>query len=244
MNLELYNKVREVPKEAQKPIGGGKLKGMTDINPMWRIKTLTEHFGMCGVGWYIDIKNQWSEINHDNNEVAVFVDIHLFVKQDGEWSKPIIGTGGSMLTAVENKTNWETKEKEKLLVTNDEAYKMALTDAISVACKALGFGANIYWNKDRTKYDFQTDQAGKKKKDNIPTTEEQKHEEEGKVEPISKIKITALEKLAKQKGITFAQLTAVAMAEFKHGYKELTEEEHYKIVRRLEKKPDAPQNLV
>ncbi len=36
-NLELYNKVREVPQEAQKSIAAGRLKGMTDINPMWRI---------------------------------------------------------------------------------------------------------------------------------------------------------------------------------------------------------------
>ena len=29
---------------------------------------------------------------------------------------------------------------------------MALTDAISVACKMLGMGADVYWYKDRTKY--------------------------------------------------------------------------------------------
>lgn len=56
-NLDLYEKVRQVPQEAQKTIGGGRLKGMTDINPMWRIKTLTEHFGICGVGWKVVPKN-------------------------------------------------------------------------------------------------------------------------------------------------------------------------------------------
>jgi uncharacterized protein with PIN domain len=30
---------------------------------------------------------------------------------------------------------------------------MAYTDAISVACKLLGFGADVYWAKDNTKYD-------------------------------------------------------------------------------------------
>ena len=49
-NLEIYNVAREVPKEAMKPISGGRLKGMTDINPMWRIKVLTELFGICGIG--------------------------------------------------------------------------------------------------------------------------------------------------------------------------------------------------
>ena len=44
-NMRIYNAVREVPKEARKPITAGRLKGMTDINPMWRIKKLTELFG-------------------------------------------------------------------------------------------------------------------------------------------------------------------------------------------------------
>lgn len=140
-NLDIYNKVREVPEEAQKPINGGRLKGMTDINPMWRIKKLTEVFGMCGFGWYIEEKSKWIETV--GNETCAFVDIALYVKQDGEWSKPIHGTGGSKLSTV---------EKSGVYV-DDECYKKALTDAISVACKSLGFGADIYWNKDRTKYD-------------------------------------------------------------------------------------------
>jgi hypothetical protein len=49
-NLEIYEKVRAVPQEAQKPISGGRLSGKTDINPMWRIKVLTETFGVCGFG--------------------------------------------------------------------------------------------------------------------------------------------------------------------------------------------------
>jgi len=43
-------------------------------------------------------------------------------------------------------------EKGKL-VPNDEAFKMALTDAISVACKAIGVAADVYWEGDTTKYD-------------------------------------------------------------------------------------------
>ena len=29
---------------------------------------------------------------------------------------------------------------------------MAYTDALSVSCKQLGIGADVYWEKDRTKY--------------------------------------------------------------------------------------------
>jgi hypothetical protein len=43
-NLTIYNAVRKVPSEAQRTIPFGPMKGKTDINPMWRIKALTEQF--------------------------------------------------------------------------------------------------------------------------------------------------------------------------------------------------------
>lgn len=140
-NLKLYEAIRQVPEEAQKPIQGGRLKGMTDINPMWRIKTLTEQFGVCGIGWYYEILEE-KIIDGANGEQVAFVKIHLYIKQGNEWSKPIPGTGGSMFIAKERSG----------LYTSDEAFKMALTDAISVSCKALGMGADVYWQADRTKY--------------------------------------------------------------------------------------------
>ena len=140
-NLKFYEQVMEVPKEAQKPIQGGKLKGKTDINPMWRIRELTRLFGPCGIGWVAPIKERWIE-DGASGERAAFVEIALKVKANGEWSEPITGIGGSMLIALERGA----------LATNDEAYKMAYTDAISVACKALGFGAKVYWAEDKTKY--------------------------------------------------------------------------------------------
>ena len=140
-NLEIYEKYRNPPKEALKGIGGGRLKGMTDINPMWRIKALTEVFGVCGIGWYYTTDKQWIE-PYEKQAVA-FVNISLYVKVDNEWSKPIFGTGGSMLAALESKG----------VFVSDECFKMATTDAISVACKQLGIGADIYWDKDKTKYD-------------------------------------------------------------------------------------------
>lgn len=141
-NLEIYNKLRECPTEAIKPINAGRLKGMSDINPMWRIKALTEVFGPCGIGWWYTIDKQWLE--HGNGpEVAAFCNITLFYKWAGEESHGIPGTGGSGFVKVEKNGPY----------TSDECFKMALTDAISVAAKALGAAADIYWQKDRTKYD-------------------------------------------------------------------------------------------
>lgn len=145
-NMDIYNEIRTVPNGAQKTISAGRLKGMTDINPMWRIQTLTEKFGIVGMGWYYKIVKQWVEDGADGTRCA-FVDIELYIKIDDKWSEPIMGTGGSMLVA---------KEKSGLY-TSDEAYKMALTDAISVACKALGMGADIYWAAGRSKYNQKPD---------------------------------------------------------------------------------------
>ena len=141
-NLDIYNAVRNVPADAKKAIRGGRLNGKTDINPMWRIKTLTEHFGPCGIGWSYEITKQWLETGH-GGEIAAFCNINLYVCVNGEWSRAIPGTGGSAFVASESKG----------LYTSDECFKMALTDALSVACKALGFGADVYWEADSTKYD-------------------------------------------------------------------------------------------
>lgn len=139
-NLEIYEKVKSVPENAQKPIKAGRLKGMTDINPMWRIKVLTETFGVCGIGWKTEIVRSWLD-EGANGEIVTNVEILLFVKLDGAWSDGIPGIGGSKLVTKENSG----------LYTDDESFKKAYTDAISVACKALGVGADIYWN-DNTKY--------------------------------------------------------------------------------------------
>lgn len=141
-NLTIYNEVRSVPDSAKRRIEAGRLKGKTDINPMWRIKALTEKFGPCGFGWKYVITDKRLE-QGANGEVAAFLDIDLFVKADGVWSDAIPGTGGSAFVA---------KEKNGPYIS-DECFKMALTDAISVACKALGFGADVYWEADSSKYD-------------------------------------------------------------------------------------------
>lgn len=143
-NLAIYNKVRHVPDEAQKRITGGRLNGMTDINPMWRIEELTALFGPCGMGWKYTVTRR-EMVPDGSGQVAAFMDIDLYYRDGDGWSEPIPGTGGSMFIS---------KEKGGLY-TSDECYKMALTDALSVACKALGVGADVYWEKGATKYSAQ-----------------------------------------------------------------------------------------
>ena len=83
-NMDIYDSFRVTPKEAQKEIAGGRLRGFTDINPMYRIQKLTEKFGPCGIGWYYEPVKKW--IEQAGDEIMAFVDISLFIKVDGEWS--------------------------------------------------------------------------------------------------------------------------------------------------------------
>lgn len=201
-NLKIYEQVRSVPTEAKKNIGGGRLKGMTDINPMWRIKKLTEVFGVCGIGWKYEIVNKWVETAMAKDEITANVEIKLYIRdEDGEWSDPIPGIGGSMLVASE----------QNGLYVNDECYKMALTDAISVACKALGMGADVYWEKGTTKYNDT-------KKDNFNSRNT--NDNSGK-------ELTYREKViisAKERGISFTELAK------DYGLNGSTTEERFKEV--------------
>lgn len=151
-NMRYYNQARAVPAEAKKQFNNGRFSG-TDINPMWRIKMLTEMFGPAGIGWYVDeVEERWEKLSEESWEkdssgkwvkvgeatTIAIVNLKLYVKENGEWSKPIYGTGGNIVYSKGR--------------PSDEGYKMAYTDALSVACKALGIGADVYYEKDRTKY--------------------------------------------------------------------------------------------
>jgi len=141
--LALWETFRSVPDAAMKSIQAGKLKGMTDINPVWRMKVLTERFGPIGFGWNVREVERWT--NECAGETAAFVKVELRVKDGDQWSEPIEGTGGSKLCGKGFGDG-----------INDEAWKMATTDAISVACKSLGIAADIYFSKDAdfgTKYE-------------------------------------------------------------------------------------------
>ena len=120
---------------AKYQINAGRLKGMSDVNPVWRILAMTDTFGICGVGWKYEITKQWTETY--GNEIKGFCNINMFIKVDGEWSDAIPGTGGASFVAMERNGAY----------VSDEVYKMALTDALSVAMKSIGVAADIYFSK-------------------------------------------------------------------------------------------------
>ena len=130
--MQHWDNLRVVPRDALKEIKGGRLSGKSDINPQWRYEVMTKEFGACGVGWKYEIANTWTHEAKD--QVMVFVQVNMYIKVGDQWSAPIPGIGGDFLLE---------SEKDGLHA-NDEAYKMATTDALGVAMKMLGVAADVY----------------------------------------------------------------------------------------------------
>ena len=162
-NLRIYRAFEQTPATAKKPIEAGRLKGKTDINPMHRIKMLTEKFGPCGIGWYTEITSKTMQ-EGPNGELMCFIDLNLYYRENdsGEWSQPVYGSGGNSIVSKESKG----------LYANDEGWKMAYTDALSIACKNLGMCADVYYEKDYGKYtqpkQDSDDLSQMKRKENAP----------------------------------------------------------------------------
>ena len=140
--IDIYESLARPPKDVLREIQAGKLKGKTDINPQWRYKAMTEKFGLVGIGWKYEVQKLWTEAGAGNEKLA-FAQVAVFVKDGDAWSEPIVGIGGSKLVQFE----------KGAAVSNDEGYKMAVTDAFSTALKMLGVAADIYAGRwDGTKY--------------------------------------------------------------------------------------------
>ena len=247
--MHIYNSVRKVPDTAKREIGAGRLKGKTDINPMWRIKTLTELFGPAGQNWNAEIVERWVDRNETTGEAIANVRIKLHVffgatagGEDVEWYT-IDGIGGAMLIANESKG----------IFTDDEAWKKAYTDAISVACKALGIGADVYWDKDATKYTAQnkpqdtpqrteaqkagkdtTETAKRATAQNLGAQEAQAHGAQSATEPKPAILdndyfARILMELVEGQNITYKQLEMIAARDFQKEIADLNEEERKQL---------------
>ena len=140
--IKTYEAMARPPKDVLRTITGGKLNGKTDINPQWRYKEMTQTFGLVGIGWKYDIQRLWTEAGA-NGEIMAFAQVAVYVKDGDKWSDPILGVGGSGLI----------KTEKGALVSNDEGYKMAVTDAFSASMKMLGVAADIYAGRwDGSKY--------------------------------------------------------------------------------------------
>lgn len=139
---ERYAAASHVPHRTLKPIGAGRLKGKSDINPQWKISLMTEIYGMCGIGWKFEV-TKMDTVPINTGEVMLFMTVAVFIKNGENWSDPVYGMGGDFIV----------KKERNGLYANDEAYKMCLTDALGNALKYIGVAADVYEQLNDTKYE-------------------------------------------------------------------------------------------
>lgn len=164
--IKIYESLSRPPKDALRQIEAGKLKGKTDINPQWRYKAMTEKFGLVGCGWKYEVQKLWTEQGAGSEKLA-FAQVAVFVKDGDKWSEPIVGIGGSRLVQLE----------KGAAVSNDEGYKMAVTDAFSTALKMLGVAADIYagrWDGSKYKEELSAPVEAVKKAFNVEVVQPKK----------------------------------------------------------------------
>lgn len=148
-----YNAVKTVPQSALKVIDFGKLKGKYDISPQWRWEVLTETYGMCGIGWRFEVVSIQQVPVEETKETMLYVLVNLYIKDGDEWSEPIPGYGGDFLI-YKDKNGFHG---------NDEAFKMAVTDALGTAAKMIGVGADVYRGLQDTKINAAAEKERKEK---------------------------------------------------------------------------------
>ena len=161
-SLNLFRAQARPPKEALNEIKFGPLKGKSDINPQWRVEALTETYGLYGLGWFVQIKDTTTVDLPETQEKMLFLTLELFVRdwsipEEYKWFGPAIGIGGDYLI-IRDKNG---------VHGNDEAYAMAMTDALGKAAKLFGIANDIYRGKYDTKYGWRDEKAQQEKRQEI-----------------------------------------------------------------------------
>lgn len=137
-NLKHWSALAQTnPKHTSSFQRAGGFKG-TAMKPIWIVQRMTEHFGPVGEGWGMTEPKFETAFVDDNSFVFCTV---------GVWhTKPehiFYGVGGDQLI-------YKFKSGPR---ANDEAFKMAYTDAVNNALKYLGVGADIHMGQfDDSKY--------------------------------------------------------------------------------------------
>ena len=131
-NMKIWDSFKNTnPKYTKKFKRSGGFSG-TDISPTWRQMLMTQQFGPCGQGWGWVVERTW----HENG--CVFAQVNLWTRID-DGKK---GFTGAHIGGTKTGTR-----------SDDESYKMAITDAFGKCCASLGVGADIYTGQfDDSKY--------------------------------------------------------------------------------------------
>ena len=139
-NLKLWKAVDDIDPQFTKPITGKQYKG-TSPNPQYLIKLATEHLGPVGKGF------GWKVIKEEFTPLGT--DVLHWCRIEFWWSDE--GVMHSFEQYGQTKAHYVTSSGKAM--TDEDAPKKSLTDAVVKSLSQLGFAANIFLGRwDDQKY--------------------------------------------------------------------------------------------
>lgn len=131
-NKEFWNRVMKTDPARVKAITGKQYKGNSP-QPYYLVERMTEEFGMCGIGWGVDIISERMERLTDT-DVLHIAHVELWYAQDDKTGR--IQQVGQTKAAYLTSTG-------KMMVDED-APKKSVTDAMTKCMSYLGFSGDIF----------------------------------------------------------------------------------------------------
>lgn len=140
-NMKFWESVKKTDPSRVKAITGKQYKGNSP-QPYYLVERMTECFGMCGIGWGLNIVNERMERLTDNDVLHVAV-VELWYEHEGK--------RGSITQIGQTKACYKTSSGSMLV--DEDAPKKSVTDAMTKCMSYLGFAGDIFSGQwDDSKY--------------------------------------------------------------------------------------------
>jgi hypothetical protein len=140
-NMKFWDSVKKTDPKRVKAITGKQYKGNSP-QPYYLVERMTEQFGMCGIGWGLNIINERMERLTETDVLHVAVVEIWYVYGDKKGSISQIG-----------QTKACYKKADGGMMIDEDAPKKSVTDAMTKCMSYLGFAGDIFSGQwDDSKY--------------------------------------------------------------------------------------------
>lgn len=131
-NRAFWDKVRKTDPSRVKQITGKQYKGNSP-QPYYLVERMTEEFGMCGIGWGLDILSERMERLTDTDVLHIAVIELWYVVGDKR---------GAIQQVGQTKAAYMTSKGS--MMVDEDAPKKSVTDAMTKCMSYLGFSGDIF----------------------------------------------------------------------------------------------------
>jgi hypothetical protein len=140
-NMKFWESVKKTDPKRVKAITGKQYKGNSP-QPYYLVERMTESFGMCGIGWGLNIINERMERLTDTDVLHVAVVELWYIANEKK---------GTITQIGQTKACYKTSSGSMLV--DEDAPKKSVTDAMTKCMSYLGFAGDIFSGQwDDSKY--------------------------------------------------------------------------------------------